>query len=78
MIAVMKFAFARVGTVVVIRLENYYPEGKRESIHMHGKASIRHKMPEQVCRTCTCGQPVLSSSVFDRASRLASAWSAVR
>ncbi len=45
LIAVMTFAFARVGAVVAMRLEDYYPKGKRLWIRLHEKGGKRHEMP---------------------------------
>ncbi|MGI4746198.1 MAG: tyrosine-type recombinase/integrase [Janthinobacterium lividum] len=45
LIAVMTFAFARVGAVVAMRLEDYYPKGKRWWIRLHEKGGKRHEMP---------------------------------
>lgn len=43
--AVMMFAVARVGAVVAMRLEDYYPKGKRWWIRLHEKGGKRHEMP---------------------------------
>lgn len=45
LIAVMTFAFARVGAVVAMRVEDYYPKGKRWWIRLHEKGGKRHEMP---------------------------------
>ena len=45
LIAVMTFAFARVGATVAMRLEDYYPKGKRWWIRLHEKGGKRHEMP---------------------------------
>jgi site-specific recombinase XerC len=44
-IAVMTFAFARIGAVVAMRVEDYYPEGKRWWVRLHEKGGKRHEMP---------------------------------
>src|ERR1700686_2804112 len=41
----MKFAFARVGAAVSMRVEDYYPEGKRWWVRLHAKGGKRHEMP---------------------------------
>jgi integrase/recombinase XerD len=38
LIAVMTFAFARVGAVVAMRVEDYFPKGKRWWVRLHEKA----------------------------------------
>ena len=43
--AVMTFAFARIGAVVAMRVEDYYPEGKRWWVRLHEKGGKRHEMP---------------------------------
>jgi site-specific recombinase XerD len=45
LIAVMTFAFARIGAVVAMRVEDYYPEGKRWWVRLHEKGGKRHEMP---------------------------------
>ena len=45
LIAVMSFAFARVGAVVAMRVEDYYPKGKRWWVRLHEKGGKRHEMP---------------------------------
>jgi hypothetical protein len=39
------FAFARVGAVVAMRIEDYYPNGKRWWVRLHEKGGKRHEMP---------------------------------
>lgn len=45
LISLMIFTFARVGAVVAIRVEDYYPQGKRWWVRLHEKGSKRHEMP---------------------------------
>jgi integrase/recombinase XerD len=45
LIAVMTYAFARIGAVVAMRVEDYYPEGKRWWVRLHEKGGKRHEMP---------------------------------
>jgi integrase/recombinase XerD len=45
LIAVMTYAFARIGAVVGMRVEDYYPEGKRWWVRLHEKGGKRHEMP---------------------------------
>jgi site-specific recombinase XerC len=45
LIAVMPFALARVGAVVSMRVEDYYPQGKRWWVRLHEKGGKRHEMP---------------------------------
>jgi site-specific recombinase XerD len=45
LIAVMTFALARIGAVVGMRVEDYYPVGKRWWVRLHEKGGKRHEMP---------------------------------
>src|SRR6202795_2524701 len=45
LISVMTFAFARIGAVVAMRVDDYYPEGKRWWVRLHEKGGKRHEMP---------------------------------
>ena len=45
LIAVMTFAFARIGAVVAMRVEDYFPNGKRWWVRLHEKGGKRHEMP---------------------------------
>jgi hypothetical protein len=45
LISIMTFAFARIGAVVSMRVEDYYPKGKRWWVRLHEKGGKRHEMP---------------------------------
>lgn len=45
LIAVMIFSFARISAVVGMRLEDYYPNGKRWWLRLHEKGGKFHEMP---------------------------------
>jgi site-specific recombinase XerD len=45
LISVTTFAFARIGAVVAMRVEDYYPKGKRWWVRLHEKGGKRHEMP---------------------------------
>ena len=45
LIAVMTFAFARVGAVVAMSVEDYFPKGKRWWVRLHEKGGKVHEMP---------------------------------
>src|ERR1700761_1415152 len=45
LIGVMTYTFARVGAVVALRVEDYYPAGKRWWLRLHEKGGKRHEMP---------------------------------
>ena len=45
LISIMTFAFARIGAVVSMRVEDYYPQGKRWWVRLHEKGGKRHEMP---------------------------------
>jgi site-specific recombinase XerD len=45
LIAVMTYTFARVGAVVAMKVEDYYPGGKRWWLRLHEKGGKRHEMP---------------------------------
>jgi integrase/recombinase XerD len=44
LIGVMTYAFARIGAVVAMKVEDYYPEGKRWWLRLHEKGGKRHEM----------------------------------
>jgi site-specific recombinase XerD len=45
LIGVMTYAFARIGAVVTMRVDDYYPNGKRWWLRLHEKGGKRHEMP---------------------------------
>ncbi|HUN99256.1 MAG TPA: tyrosine-type recombinase/integrase [Bradyrhizobium sp.] len=45
LIGVMTYAFARIGAVVAMKVEDYYPAGKRWWVRLHEKGGKRHEMP---------------------------------
>ena len=45
LLAVMIFSFARVGAVIAMRVEDYYPDGKRWWFRLHEKGGKRHEVP---------------------------------
>ncbi|HEX3861809.1 MAG TPA: tyrosine-type recombinase/integrase [Stellaceae bacterium] len=45
LIGVMTYAFARIGAVVAMRVDDYYPNGKRWWLRLHKKGDKRHEMP---------------------------------
>jgi site-specific recombinase XerC len=45
LISVTTFAFARIGAVVAMRVEDDYPKGKRWWVRLHEKGGKRHEMP---------------------------------
>ena len=45
LIALMTFSFARVGEAVGMRVEDYFPKGKRWRVRLHEKGGKRHEMP---------------------------------
>lgn len=45
LIGVMTYAFARIGAVVSMKVEDYYPNGKRWWVRLHEKGGKRHEMP---------------------------------
>jgi site-specific recombinase XerD len=45
LIGVMTYAFARVGAVVGMRVEDYFANGKRWWVRLHEKGGKRHEMP---------------------------------
>jgi integrase len=40
-----RLGFARIGAVVGMRVEDYYPKGKRWWVRLHEKGGKRHEMP---------------------------------
>ena len=45
LISVMTFAFARIGAVVAMHVEDYFPKGKRWWVRLHEKGGKRHEVP---------------------------------
>src|SRR5271165_7443681 len=45
LIAVMTFAFGRIGAAVAMRVEDYFPKGKRWWVRLHEQGGKRHEMP---------------------------------
>jgi site-specific recombinase XerD len=45
MIATMVFSFARVGAVVAMNVEDYFPQGRRYWFRLHEKGGKRHDVP---------------------------------
>ena len=45
LISAMTFGFARIGAAVAMRVEDYYPKGKRWWVRLHEKGGKRHEMP---------------------------------
>ena len=45
LISVMTFTFARVSAAVGMRVEDYYPKGKRWWVRLHEKGGKRHDLP---------------------------------
>jgi site-specific recombinase XerD len=45
LISVMVFSFARISAVIAMRVEDYFPEGKRWWVRLHEKGGKRHEMP---------------------------------
>jgi integrase len=41
----MTYAFARIGAVVAMPVDDYYPEGKRWWLRLHEQGGKRHEMP---------------------------------
>jgi site-specific recombinase XerC len=45
LIGVMTYSFARIGAVVAMRVEDYFPNGKRWWVRLHETGGKRHEMP---------------------------------
>jgi site-specific recombinase XerD len=45
LISVMTYAFGRISAVLAMRVEDYYPQGKRWWVRLHEKGGKRHEMP---------------------------------
>jgi site-specific recombinase XerD len=45
LIATMTFTFGRVGAVIRMNVEDYYPNGKRWHVRLHEKGGKNHEMP---------------------------------
>jgi integrase/recombinase XerD len=64
-IAVMTFAFARIGAVVAMRVKDYYPEGKRWWLRLHEKGGKRHEMPAHHKLEAYIDEYVLAAGIRD-------------
>jgi site-specific recombinase XerD len=64
-IGVMTFAFARIGAVVAMRVEDYYPEGKRWWVRLHEKGGKRHEMPAHHKLEAYIDEYVLAAGIRD-------------
>lgn len=49
LIALMTYSFARVGAAVAMRVEDYFPKGRRSWIRLHEKGGKEHEMPAHHC-----------------------------
>jgi len=67
LIAVMTFAFARIGAVVAMRVEDYYPEGKRWWVRLHEKGGKRHEMPAHHKLESYIDEYLLAAGIRDEA-----------
>jgi len=45
LIGMMTYTFARIGAVVGMRVEDYFPRGKRYYVRLHEKGGKQHEMP---------------------------------
>ena len=45
LIGMMTYTFARIGAVVAMRVEDYFPRGKRSWVRLHEKGGKQHEMP---------------------------------
>jgi integrase len=45
LLGMMSYTFARIGAVVGMRVEDYFPRGKRFYVRLHEKGGKQHKMP---------------------------------
>jgi site-specific recombinase XerD len=45
LIGLMTYTFARVGAVIAMNVEDYYPQGRRWWVRLHEKGGKRHEMP---------------------------------
>ena len=45
LIALMVYTFARVGAVTAMKVEDYYPQGRRFWVRLHEKGGKQHEMP---------------------------------
>jgi site-specific recombinase XerC len=64
-IGVMTFSFARIGAVVAMRVEDYYPEGKRWWVRLHEKGGKRHEMPAHHKLEAYIDEYVLAAGIRD-------------
>ena len=48
-IGTLLYTFARVGATVALRVEDYFPQGKRWWVRLHEKGGKYHEMPVHHC-----------------------------
>jgi site-specific recombinase XerD len=66
LISMMTFTFARVGAVVDMRVEDYYPQGKRWWVRLHEKGGKRHEMPVHHTLEASLGAYIDTAGIRDR------------
>jgi integrase len=45
LMGVLVFSFARIGAALSMKVEDYYPQGKRWRLRLHEKGGKRHEVP---------------------------------
>ena len=45
LIGVLVYSFARIGAAISLKIEDYYPQGKRWWLRLHEKGGKRHEVP---------------------------------
>jgi integrase/recombinase XerD len=70
LIGVMTYAFARIGAVVAMRVEDYFANGKRWWVCLHEKGGKRHEMPAHHRLEAFLDEYIRAASLGDEKSPL--------
>jgi hypothetical protein len=73
----MTFALARVGAVVAMRVEDYYPQSKRWWVRLHEKGGKRHEMPAHHTLEAYLDAYIDAAGIRDSCAAMAWAFSSV-
>lgn len=67
LISVMTYAFGRISAVLGMRVEDYYPQGKRWWVRLHEKGGKRHEMPVHHNLECYLDEYIKAAVIGDTA-----------
>ena len=87
LIGVLIYSFARISAALSMRVEDYFPQGKRWWLRLHEKGGKNHEMPvhhslvsttdwRSSCGNAPASSPPRATKPYARARRRASSWRA--